>query len=173
MRTLLAAAALSLAIAVSPAAVRPADAQTLGGIGDACQGLGWGRILGGVAGAVGGGLLGREVLGGTLGTIVGGAAGAFGGQYLGRQLDPADCAAARRGQQQAFDSAPAGQTIAWDNPGTGARGTVTPIRDGTDTSTGQRCREFEQTIVVDGRSERATGVACRQSDGTWRIVQQD
>jgi surface antigen len=32
------------------------------------------------------------------------------------------------------------------------------------------CREFTQSVYIDGRPEQATGVACRQQDGTWRIV---
>ena len=36
---------------------------------------------------------------------------------------------------------------------------------------GRDCREFEQVIYVDGRRQTATGTACRQYDGTWRIVE--
>jgi len=169
-RSTLVASAAAAWLAAAPV---DAGAQGLGAIGDACQGLGWGRILGGVAGAVGGGLLGKEVIGGTLGTIVGGAAGAFGGQYLGKELDPSDCHAASRSQQRAFDDAEVGQTIEWDNPRTGRRGSITPVRDGTDRQTGQRCRQFEQDVYIDGRRQTATGVACQQHDGTWRIVSGD
>ena len=35
---------------------------------------------------------------------------------------------------------------------------------------GAYCRDFTQTITVDGEFEEAHGTACRQSDGTWRIV---
>lgn len=31
------------------------------------------------------------------------------------------------------------------------------------------CREFQKQIVIDGRTERAYGVACLQPDGTWKI----
>jgi len=32
------------------------------------------------------------------------------------------------------------------------------------------CREFQTTIVVDGRPEKAHGTACLQPDGTWQVV---
>ena len=33
------------------------------------------------------------------------------------------------------------------------------------------CRNYQTTVVVDGVSQPTSGVACRQPDGTWRIVQ--
>jgi len=33
------------------------------------------------------------------------------------------------------------------------------------------CREFRTTQKFDGQSQTMTGRACRQSDGSWRIVQ--
>lgn len=32
------------------------------------------------------------------------------------------------------------------------------------------CREFQTTIVIDGRAERAFGTACLQPDGSWAVV---
>ncbi len=32
------------------------------------------------------------------------------------------------------------------------------------------CREFTKTIVIDGQEQTAHGTVCRQSDGSWRIV---
>jgi hypothetical protein len=31
------------------------------------------------------------------------------------------------------------------------------------------CREFTQTVVIGGQARQATGQACPQPDGTWRI----
>jgi surface antigen len=39
------------------------------------------------------------------------------------------------------------------------------------TSAGQYCREYQQTIVVGGQSQSAYGTACRQPDGSWKITQ--
>lgn len=35
---------------------------------------------------------------------------------------------------------------------------------------GSYCREFQTTIVIDGRPERAFGTACLQPDGSWAVV---
>ena len=66
-------------------------------------------------------------------------------------------------------AAPIGETIAWSNPDSGNRGAVTPVREGT-SSSGRYCREFQQTIVVGGETQSGYGTACRQPDGSWRIV---
>ena len=33
------------------------------------------------------------------------------------------------------------------------------------------CRQYQGTVMVDGATQPSSGVACRQPDGTWRIVQ--
>jgi hypothetical protein len=35
---------------------------------------------------------------------------------------------------------------------------------------GQECREYQSTAVINGQPEQTVGTACRQPDGTWRIV---
>jgi hypothetical protein len=35
---------------------------------------------------------------------------------------------------------------------------------------GSYCREFQTTIVIDGRPENAFGTACLQPDGSWAVV---
>lgn len=64
-------------------------------------------------------------------------------------------------------SAPLGETIVWSNGS--ASGSATPIREGID-ATGNQCREFQQSITVDGNVEEAYGVACQSPDGTWQIM---
>lgn len=127
-----------------------------------------GTVLGGVGGAVIGSAFGSGT-----GRLVGVAAGALAGAYLGNQigtsLDKADKTAMERASQQAT-AAPIGQTISWRNPDSGNSGTVTPTREGTSRS-GEYCREFQQTVTIQGKTEQATGVACRQPDGSWKIVQ--
>jgi hypothetical protein len=34
----------------------------------------------------------------------------------------------------------------------------------------QNCREFAQTVTVDGKSQTGYGVECPQADGTWQVV---
>ncbi|HLT76889.1 MAG TPA: RT0821/Lpp0805 family surface protein [Ferrovibrio sp.] len=127
-----------------------------------------GTVLGGVGGAVIGSAFGSGT-----GRLVGVAAGALAGAWLGNQigasLDKADRTAMERASQQAT-TAPIGQTISWRNPDSGNSGTVTPTREGT-SSSGEYCREFQQSVTVGGKTEQAYGTACRQPDGSWKVVQ--
>lgn len=139
----------------------------------ACQSSGWGQkqTIGTLGGAAGGALLGNQFGKGTgnvVATAIGAVAGAWLGNEIGSSLDNADKAALRNAEQQAY-SAPVGQTITWDNPQSGNSGTFTPVRNGT-SSSGQYCREFQQTIMVGGKQQEAFGTACQQPDGSWKIV---
>jgi surface antigen len=60
----------------------------------------------------------------------------------------------------------------WRNPYTNNYGYVTPGDYHDDGYQGYEgpCREFSQRVFIDGRRETAYGVACRQPDGSWRIV---
>lgn len=142
-----------------------------GQIGDACGELGWGRIGGTVLGAAGGAFLGSQVGGGTttrtIATAVGTLAGAGAGLYAGSSIDKGQCEQARMARTRALDTGGIGQSISW-NQGN-ASGSFTPIREGRD-ATGATCREFSQTIYIDGRAETGTGRACRRPDGRWQIV---
>lgn len=126
-----------------------------------------GTLLGGIGGAV----LGAQFGKGT-GQLVGVAAGALAGAYLGNQigssLDKADKAAMEQASHKAT-TAPIGQPISWRNPDSGNHGTVTPTREGT-AANGDYCREFQQDVTVGSKSEKAFGTACRQPDGSWKIV---
>jgi surface antigen len=76
----------------------------------------------------------------------------------------------QRSAQASLETSRTGQTTSWRNPDSGNSGTYTPTATYRSQG-GQDCREFEQTITVSGRTERAMGRACRQPDGTWQIVQ--
>ena len=56
----------------------------------------------------------------------------------------------------------------WENPETGARGSVTPLAQAY-SSDGRPCRDFLASYV-NGRSERwLQGAACRTDHGRWEI----
>ena len=74
-----------------------------------------------------------------------------------------------RNAQSSLEYTKVGTSTAWKNPDSGNSGTFTPTRTYTATK-GDTCREYESTIYVDGREETATGTACRQADGTWKIT---
>lgn len=131
------------------------------------------QTVGTIGGAVAGGLLGAQVGSGSgrlVATGLGTLLGAWAGSEIGASLDRADQAYAQQAAQRSLETAPIGTATTWRNPDSGHYGTITP------TSTTPRgntyCRDFTQTIYVEGRSETATGTACRNPDGTWSIVGQ-
>jgi surface antigen len=135
----------------------------------------WGtkQTIGTGVGAIGGGLLGSQIGHGSgklWATGAGAVLGALVGSEIGRSLDNADKAAMANANNRA-NTAPLGTPISWNNPNSGNSGTVTPIRDGTNTQTGAYCREYQQTVTVGGQTQQAYGTACRGADGQWRIVQ--
>ena len=125
--------------------------------------------VGGVGGAAAGGFLGHALGGGTAGIIGGAIAGGLIGGAIGNRMDAADRRESERAAQQAFETAPSGQTSQWSNPDSGNHGTVTPTRT-FQTDSGQYCREFQQTVVISGEEQQAHGTACRQPNGSWRIT---
>lgn len=124
-----------------------------------------GTLIGAAAGA----LLGSAVSDSTVLIAVGAVAGAYLGGQLGRRLDERDRSYMQSSTQKALATAPAGQTSRWSNPDSGNSGTITPQRNFTNNQ-GQTCREFQQSITVSGQTETGYGTACRQPDGTWRVV---
>lgn len=128
------------------------------------------KLVGALLGAAAGGYVGSRFGDGDgkLAAVAGGTVlGLFLGHEIAGYLDWSDAACAQQAAQRAY-AAPLGTEIAWDNPQTGHRGSIAPIRDGTSAS-GHYCREFQQTVIIGGRRERAYGTACRQPDGAWQV----
>ncbi len=138
----------------------------------ACEGAGEKEQLGTVIGAVAGAVIGAQVgkgKGRDAGIALGAVLGSLAGSSVGKSLDRADMIFLKQTQHDALEKAPKGTTSAWKNPDSGNAGTITP-RKTYQTAQGTYCREFQQTITVGGRSEEGFGTACRQPDGTWKIV---
>lgn len=134
--------------------------------------MGQKQVGGGLLGAVGGGLAGAQFgrgAGSLATTAVGTLLGAFVGSEVGKSLDHSDQLYANRAETSAH-AAPVGQSITWNNPDSGHYGTVTPTRDGYDNASGAYCREYQTTVNVGGKAEKAFGTACRQADGSWKVV---
>lgn len=125
-----------------------------------------------LVGAAVGGLLGSKI-GGGRGQLAGVAAGTVLGGLLGnsvgQSLDRADKAYAVRTAHQTLEAAPTGAVAQWTNPDTGHSGTFKPIRT-YQTTQGQYCREYQQTVTVGGQVQNAYGTACRRPDGSWEIT---
>lgn len=116
-------------------------------------------IIGGVAGGLVGSTVGRG--NGRIGAIVGGT---LIGGLLGSQYTMPD----RYCTREVFETAPVGAPYAWVNPNNNVAYTVTPERDYN--QNGMYCREYQATADINGRPRQTYGTACRQPDGSWKIM---
>jgi surface antigen len=98
-------------------------------------------------------------------TIAGAILGSVVGAQIGRSIDRTDEAKA----MQALEYNRTGQASSWENPQTGNDVTVVPVST-YKSEANQFCREYQMTIVVEGRRETGYGTACRQPDGSWKTV---
>lgn len=121
-----------------------------------------------VLGGIGGGVIGSAIGGGkgrTAAIIGGTLIGALIGRQIGKSIDTTDELRA----QQVLETNRTGQTSTWVNPDTHNTVAVTPTRTYQEPS-GQYCREYQTEVIVGGQNERAYGTACRQPDGSWKII---
>jgi surface antigen len=121
-----------------------------------------GMVIGGILG----GVLGNQVGGGsgrTAAIIAGTLAGAAIGGAIGQSMDAND----RERVSQSLETVRTGVPSRWHNPDTGNDFTVVPTRT-YDTASGP-CREYTIDAMIDGRTEKVYGTACRQPDGSWRV----
>ena len=125
-----------------------------------------------IVGAGTGALLGSQIGSGSgqlVAVAIGTLAGALAGQEVGRSLDWADRLAMERNAQYALEYTRTNQATSWRNPDSGNYGNVMPVET-YQTSSGQYCREYQQTVVIGGQQQQAYGTACRQPDGSWKII---
>jgi surface antigen len=129
------------------------------------------EIVGTLLGAAAGGLIGSQIGGGTGNKVAIGAGvlvGGLVGNRIGRSLDCKDLAYHSDTTQQTLETRVSGTTSKWQNPDTGHAGSITPTRTYVSVD-GSPCRDFNQTIIVDGQQETVAGTACRTPDGRWQI----
>ena len=145
----------------------------------ACSGAdqGTNEKIGATTGTVLGAVLGAKIGGSfddSTGKILGASLGAIFGSVLGREiaktLSEADLKRADDAAQDTMETADTGQTVTWSNPDSGNSGTYKPTSDAQQVD-GEDCRDFESTVIIDGEEKSATGRACRQLDGSWKIIQ--
>jgi surface antigen len=132
---------------------QPGEKAVIGGLGGATVGGLMAAGFGGSPAAIAGSVI--------LGGLVGGA--------IGDRMDAADKRQASEAAARALESAPSGQSVAWHNPDTQHTGTVTPTHTYQNAS-GQYCREYQQTVTIDGQPHQSYGTACRQPDGSWKVM---
>jgi surface antigen len=90
---------------------------------------------------------------------------------------PGSSAAAAAETDLAYANAAAAQVLMrsekdasqpWENPGTGARGTVTALADAY-TQDGFQCRDFLASYIREGAESWLQGDACRIHQGKWTV----
>lgn len=120
-----------------------------------------------VAGAAAGGLLGAAAFGGSaqwVGIVGGALLGSVVGNQIGKYMDRQDQA----NMQNAIVTTPVGSQAQWTNNKTNTTYVVRPVKNYT--SSGRYCREYQTMVTINGKQQKGYGKACRQPDGSWRIV---
>lgn len=125
------------------------------------------EAVGTVTGGVVGGLLGSQ-FGGGAGKVAAAAGGTFIGAVLGGRIGKYMDRQDRLEMQHALETAPTGRAVSWKNPDSGRHYHVTPTR--TYYVSNQPCREYTTRAEIGGKTEQIYGKACRQADGSWRVV---
>ena len=125
-----------------------------------------GTFLGAIGGAIIGGAVTNDS---SVGVALGTLAGAYIGRDIGRKLNEDDQEKMYGSTQGALETGVSGTSSQWYNPDSGNGGSVTP-QPSYESTEGQYCREYQQTVTIGGEVETAYGTACRQADGTWKII---
>jgi surface antigen len=157
-----------IAVALSTALVMPmvaGCAQNADGSG--IDGQTMGQVIGGVSGAFLGSQFG-EGSGKIVASVAGAMLGAWAGSKIVQGMNAQDRGMYENASTRA-STAPVGQQITWYNPDTGNQGTITPTREGRNND-GSQCREYQQTVTIGGKTEKAYGTACKQPNGSWKVV---
>ena len=85
------------------------------------------------------------------------------------ELPPdADLAYARAAVSEVLSRGRKDASQPWENPRTGARGTVTPIAAAY-TQEGKTCRDFLASYVKGNAQSWLQGEACKQEKGAWEV----
>lgn len=132
------------------------------------------ETLGGVAGGILGGIIGSKAgkgVGRSAAITIGATLGAMWGQDIAKGLSDVDQVFHERTTEDTLEYGEPGEEVSWSNPNSGNSGSVT-AGDRYHNADGQDCRTFETTVNSEGEARTAEGVACRQDDGTWQIMEQ-
>ena len=80
----------------------------------------------------------------------------------------ADLVIARAAVSEVMSKGGKDASVSWENPQTGARGTVTPIASAR-SGDGMTCHEFLASFEREGNSSWMQGDACRANKGKWEV----
>jgi outer membrane surface antigen len=79
-----------------------------------------------------------------------------------------DLAIARAAASEVLTKGGKDTSMPWENPSTGARGTITPLATAYDQD-GITCRDFLASYVKNGNESWLQGAACRAGRGKWEV----
>lgn len=128
-----------------------------------------GTLIGGATGAVVGSQFGKghgRLVGVALGTML----GAFAGGSIGKSMDDRDKQLAAESAFNALERQPDNSTVTWKNPNNQHSGTVKVTATKEDNN--KVCRDYVQTVTIDGKQQQVTGRACRDLRDTqaqWSV----
>ncbi|MBV9834315.1 MAG: hypothetical protein JO055_07920 [Alphaproteobacteria bacterium] len=110
----------------------------------------------------------------TIALLIGAGVGFGTGDFLARrnfelasEQRARDSALAEATLRRALETQVSGTPVSWENPDSGASGTVKPTRTFKNHND-QFCREYERVETTSARTETISGIACRSDDGQWR-----
>ncbi len=87
------------------------------------------------------------------------------------KLSDSDRTAIERAAARALARGETGDAVAWRNPKSGNRGSVTPTSPAYRAHGGRLCRDYQLTVRLGaGGSETLVGTRCRGSRGRWPQV---
>jgi surface antigen len=130
-----------------------------------------GQLLGGVGGALIGSQFGKGT-GQLVGVAIGALAGSYIGGTIGHQLDEKDKALAQQNMINSLETAPDQKASSWHNPNNNHSGSFKVTRTQENTSNSLVCRDYVQTVTIDGKQEEVHGRACRDMRDTradWQV----
>jgi surface antigen len=84
------------------------------------------------------------------------------------ELSDADLALAKAAASEAVTRTGRDVSVPWENPTTGARGTVTPLAAAF-RQNGSTCREFLTSYVREADERWLEGEACQLDEGRWEV----
>ena len=95
----------------------------------------------------------------------------FAGQAAGTPPVPteSDLAFARTAASDVLTKGDKDSSQPWENPETGARGSVTPLAQAYSSEDGRTCRDFLASYVNGRRESWLQGAACKAGHGRWEI----
>jgi surface antigen len=91
-----------------------------------------------------------------------------GAKQVGDLPPDSDLVFTRAAVSEALSRAGNDASVPWENPSSGARGTVTPIASAYDQD-GQTCRDFLASYVQGSSQAWLRGEACKQQKGVWEV----